>query len=150
MAGCSSSGDHSHKESKSSIIGRDENDVKTLMNKFKEWSPFGRDTEDLLAISNNDAAPVDIKEPMFSAQKDIEILEDMLNRFLPNASKGYCDTSKKRDRNTFASLYKIDMKTKTGQTTTLKADRNIVKCLFNAASSGRNVGLKELVKYEME
>lgn len=75
-----------------------------------------------------------------------ELLEKRLG---PNASKGFYETIKKTDHKTFASMYKVEVKTKPGQTKTVKADRKMMKRLFSAAHSGRNVNVKQLVQHEL-
>ena len=70
-------------------------------------------------------------------------------RLGPNASKGFYDAIKKTEQKTLASLYKVNVRSKAGNTSTMKADRNIIKRLFTAANGGRSVNLPELVRHEM-
>ena len=150
-AGLNSIDNYSGKDTGEARIARDEKDVQVILDQLKLFNPFGQDTEDLLCISTNDVAPSDITEDLLTVQqrgkkKMREILE---NRLGENPQQPFRSVLKKNKSKTFSSMHLIQVKTSTGQSSTIKADRDLFKRLFSAVTSGRTVNVSMLLTHEL-
>jgi hypothetical protein len=68
LFGLSTDREQTEKEKTKSHMGRDEVDVMKILDKLREFNPFGHDREELVCISTNDVAPQDIKEELLTAK----------------------------------------------------------------------------------
>lgn len=151
VVGLSDETSQSQKELGSKRINRDEDDVTKVMEQLQEFSPFGRDTTDLICISTNEVAPEEIRGDLCTAHQHGK---DQVKRFVQDrigdgATVDFRATIKKNKSKTFASLNMVPETVKLRQLNTTKAARDLFRKLFSASASRRNIDIGKLLTHEL-
>ena len=104
-----------------------------------------------MCISTNDLALPEIKNYFLSAKlRGREIVDKFVNdRLGQNPVTNFRDKLPQTKTKTFAALHLSHITTSTGQSTTIKADRDLFKRLFSAAASGRKIDFHQLLSHEL-
>ena len=142
-----------------SKMTRDLDAVSKLEAQFRRFKAFTISDQDdatptitqLKSLTTNDIATEEIAADLLTADergKDL-VLKNVKER-LVEKSVPFFDRQKRQKSRTFATLYETPVQDgKQKVTKTIKADRQLMQRLFNAAQAGRQIDLHNLLKHEL-
>lgn len=138
-----------HKETGSTRIKRDEEDVKKVMEVVGNWNNPFEESEELVCMSSGSVASISIKEDLLTARKKgTDALTTFVEGRLLSNNTGFYDTLSKLKLGTFSDARKKTSVNKDGKTVILKADRNLFARLLVIGQS-RKMDLRELLVHEL-
>lgn len=150
MFGLKKEEENDHKDSSSSRVKRDEDDISKLKSTFMKYDVF-RSTKDLVAITTGDIATDEVKEDLLHAKdKGSRLVSTFIQERLgENADKNFHDTIKLQKLKTFESLYAVPVQVEKSKILSLKADRDFFRRVIVALESGRSVDVDHLLQQEL-
>ena len=138
-----------HPDLQKTRIGRDENDVKKVLQMFEAtWqNPF--EDQELRNVSTGVIATPDVVNDLLNAyQKGKEVYDQFIvSRLNANRNLAFFDTLRKLQLKTFGSMNKKTVNVK-GSEVVLTVDRNLFGKMALVAQS-RNLNMKEVLRYEL-
>jgi hypothetical protein len=142
-----------HSDSGPTRLKRDEDDVTKIMNEFRRFDVFsegGEFDENLICLSTRDVAPHDIMEEISSAfQIGVSQVENFVSTRLIDKSTDFFSKIPRHKNKTLASMYNVKVKAEKGKEQTVKADRDLLRRLFVASQSGRDIDLGNVLAHEL-
>ena len=105
----------------------------------------------LRSLTTNDLATDGITTDLLTAEeKGVELVKQNVKERLVERSVPFFGRQKRQKSKTFATLYETPVHDKKPETTkTIKADRQLMQRLFNAAQAGHAVDLHKVLEHEL-
>lgn len=138
-----------HKETGSSQMKRDEEDVKKVIEVIGNWrNPF-EPSEELLSLSSGYVANESMKQDLLMAkEKGTTSLTSFVEERLVTNPTGFFETLPKLKLGSFCDAWKKTSLTAGNRNVIIIADRNLFSCLLVIGQS-RQMDLRELLTHEL-
>ena len=127
--------------------------LETQFRRFKVFTEIDQDATSgdvkLRSLTTNDLATDGITTDLLTAEeKGVELVKQNVKERLVERSVPFFAKQKRQKSKTFATLYETPVHDKKPKTTkTIKADRQLMQRLFNAAQAGRAVDLHKVLEH---
>ena len=129
--------------------------LETQFRRFKVFTEIDQDATSgdvkLRSLTTNDLATDGITTDLLTAEeKGVELVKQNVKERLVERSVPFFEKQKRQKSKTFATLYETPVHDKKPKTTkAIKADRQLMQRLFNAAQAGRAVDLHKVLEHEL-
>jgi hypothetical protein len=128
----------------------DREHVTKLVQEFTRFNVFSRHSSDLVSITKGDVASDNVKNDLLKAEETgKKVIYDFVNDRLINKSTKFHDRIKRKNLNTFETLYSGYVSVDKKKTVSIKADRDLFRQVIVALKGGREVDVDRLLEHEL-